>query len=54
MKPCPFCGAGEIELQVSEDADQNPFIECMRCLATGPLLGSGVTWDDRAEGEEGR
>lgn len=54
MADCPFCGAGEIELQVCADADDNLFIECMRCQATGPMVGSGYTWDDRVEREEGR
>lgn len=55
LRQCPFCGTEAIGLQVLEDASENPYIECMTCLATGPSMDAGYTWDDRADDmEEGR
>lgn len=55
LRQCPFCGTSPMGLQLLEDADDNPYIKCMTCLATGPLADNGYTWDDRADdGEEGR
>lgn len=48
-KPCPFCGTTAIGLQVCEDADGEPYMECMTCGATGPGAWSDVVWDDRPE-----
>lgn len=54
MPRCPFCGAGEQDLLLSEDAAGDPFTECARCGATGPTKRSGFSWEDRAEEVEGR
>lgn len=50
-KPCPFCGSPPIRLQVCEDANEGPFMECMHCGATGPMQESGFVWDDRKDSE---
>ena len=31
LKPCPFCGADEVNLSVREDDDGVPYIYCYGC-----------------------
>lgn len=45
IKPCPFCGCEETEIQETEGGDV--YVECQDCQAQGPSTRVGCRDDDQ-------
>lgn len=41
LKPCPWCGADEIEIRTSAYSPSCLYIYCCNCGSRGPIVSSG-------------
>lgn len=46
VKPCPFCGSKDCELEETETSSQ---VSCQECFASGPLISESCDTDDDAD-----
>ena len=54
LKPCPFCGGTDIEVQRAGTSRQSCIVACEQggALIESTEIGYGGSWNDRAEPEE--
>lgn len=54
LKPCPFCGTGNIKLKKITCYDVIYFCECPNCASRGPMIKNSLksavkAWNRRAD-----